>query len=401
MQRRALTWLLAASVVLNVWMAVVWLRSRPVERPRRPSVTFVRPVVTNLLRPIRTNLVIQPRLLTWAELESTNYSTYISNLRAIGCPEDTVRDIIVTDVNHLFSARRDAEMRLPAQQWWRSSPDAELAAAAEAKLTSLDAERREMLDQLLGPGWESDSRHFQGPLSLPALDGPVLGALSPEAKTAVRNVETEARAAWRQLKLAAAQEGREVSAGEAAALQQRTRERLAQVLGPAELEEYTLRYSPQAVRLREQLRNLDTTPEEFRALFQATEARDRELAQLADKTDVTSVERRAELERQREAAVRGALGDDRYAYQQLAQQPGFIEARATALKLGVGADAVLPLYQINQAVSEETRRVFADTTLTAEERTAELAFIEAQRLETLRQLLGDEAFRRLQQPVSQ
>jgi hypothetical protein len=398
MQRRALTWLLAASVVLNLAMAFLWLRARPAERPQRPSVTFVRPVVTNLLRPIRTNLVIQPRLLNWAELESTNYSIYISNLRAIGCPEDTVRDIIVADVNQLFTARRDTEVLLPSQQWWRSAPDAELAAAAEAKLTELDIERRGMLDQLLGPGWDSDTRYFQPPQSLPMFDGPVLSALSQETKTSVRSIEAKARAALQQLKRAAAAEGREVPASEIAALHQRTHEQLAQLLGPAELEEYTLRYSPQAERLRTQLHNFDATPEEFRALFQATEASDRELAQLAGKTDVTSIERRAELEKQREAAVREALGSDRYAYHQLAQQPGFIEARTTALKLGVGADTVLPLYQLNLAASEETRRVFSDTTLTSEQRTEELAMLEAQRLEMLRQLLGEEAFRRLQRP---
>ncbi len=371
MQRRALTWLLAASVVLNLAMAIAWLRARPAERPQRPSVTFVRPVVTNLLRPIRTNLIIQPRLLTWAELESTNYSLYISNLRGIGCPEETVRDIIVADVNHSFSARRDTEVQLPSQQWWRSAPDPEVAAAADARLLELDTERRTLLDQLLGPGWDSDNRSFQAPPSLPVLDGPVLGALPQATRTAVRSIEARARATLQQLKQAAAAEGREVPAGEVAALQQRTHEQLAALLGPAELEEYTLRFSPQAERLREQLRSFNATPEEFRALFQATETRDRELAQLAGKTDVASVERRAELEKQREAAVREALGSDRYAYHQLSQEPGFVEARATALKLGVPADTVVPLYQINLAAIEETRRVFSDTTLTAEERTEE------------------------------
>lgn len=33
----------------------------------------------------------------WSQLESANYATYISNLRAVGCPEQTVRDIITAD----------------------------------------------------------------------------------------------------------------------------------------------------------------------------------------------------------------------------------------------------------------------------------------------------------------
>jgi hypothetical protein len=364
-------------------LAVAWLRSTPVERPQRPTINVFRPVVTNVLRPIRTNLVIQPRLLTWSDLESTNYSIYIANLRGIGCPEETVRDIIVADVNQLFSARRNAEVTLPSQQWWRTEPDPEVAAAARAKLAALDEERRQLLTQLLGPGWDSEGRHFEPPQPFPALDGPLLGSLSSETKAAVHSVEAARRAALRELHETAAREGRSPSARELAAIEQAARAKLAELLGPAELEEYSLRYSPQADRLREQLRDFEPTAEEFRALFRATEPIESELAA------------------RREAVVREALGQERFAYHQLTRQPGFLEARDTALKLGVGAEAVLPLYQINLAASEETQRVLADPSLTQEEQTQQLALLEAQRLDTLRRVLGEEAFRRLQQQRAQ
>ncbi len=378
-------------------LAVAWLRSSPAERPQRPTINVFRPIVTNVLRPIRTNLVIQPRLLTWSDLESTNYSIYIANLRGIGCPEETVRDIIVADVNQLFSARRHAEVTLPSQQWWRAEPDPEVAAAAQAKLAALDEERRLLLTQLLGPGWDSEGRHFEPPQPFPALDGPLLGTLSSETKAAVHSVEAARRAALRELNETAAREGRSPGARELAAIEQSARTKLAELLGPAELEEYSLRYSPQADRLREQLRNFEPTADEFRALFRATEPIESELAQLAEQTDAASVLRRRELEVRREAVVREALGQERFAYHQLTRQPGFLEARDTALKLGVGAAAVLPLYQINLAASEETQRVLADPSLTQEEQTQQLALLEAQRLDTLRRVLGEEAFRRLQQ----
>src|SRR3989442_5976353 len=37
----------------------------------------------------------------WGQLESTDYRIYIGNLRAVGCPEETVRDIIVAEINKL------------------------------------------------------------------------------------------------------------------------------------------------------------------------------------------------------------------------------------------------------------------------------------------------------------
>src|SRR5215207_3202040 len=44
--------------------------------------------------------------LDWRNVESEDYKKYIANLRAIGCPEETIRDIIVADVNKLFEARK-------------------------------------------------------------------------------------------------------------------------------------------------------------------------------------------------------------------------------------------------------------------------------------------------------
>lgn len=42
----------------------------------------------------------------WSQLESINYFTYVANLRAIGCPEQTVRDILSADVDSLYARRR-------------------------------------------------------------------------------------------------------------------------------------------------------------------------------------------------------------------------------------------------------------------------------------------------------
>src|SRR5690349_13940800 len=39
----------------------------------------------------------------WRQMESEDYQQYLANLRAIGCPEKTVRDIILADVNDLFA----------------------------------------------------------------------------------------------------------------------------------------------------------------------------------------------------------------------------------------------------------------------------------------------------------
>src|SRR6516225_1861322 len=55
--------------------------------------------------PSRTNVVVRRQFFSWREVESADYPTYIANLRDIGCPEQTIRDIIIADVNAMYSRK--------------------------------------------------------------------------------------------------------------------------------------------------------------------------------------------------------------------------------------------------------------------------------------------------------
>ena len=46
--------------------------------------------------------------LQWAQLESEDYKTYIARLRSIGCPEQTLRDIIIADLDKLMAPELQA-----------------------------------------------------------------------------------------------------------------------------------------------------------------------------------------------------------------------------------------------------------------------------------------------------
>src|SRR6267378_5933873 len=134
----------------------------------------------------RTNFVVRRQIFSWRELESTDYPTYVANLREIGCPEQTIRDIIIADVNALYARRRAAELVTSEQQWWRSEPDAEVMEAAAEKSKALEDERRGLLTRLLGANWEAGDIVSLPRPSQPGvvLDGPVLGLLPAETKQA-------------------------------------------------------------------------------------------------------------------------------------------------------------------------------------------------------------------------
>src|SRR5687767_8219127 len=58
----------------------------------------------------------------WSEVESADYKEYIAKLRAVLCPEDTIRDIIVADINKLY-APREAPFKLVVEAPEDSSGD--------------------------------------------------------------------------------------------------------------------------------------------------------------------------------------------------------------------------------------------------------------------------------------
>jgi len=51
---------------------------------------------------------VRRQFFSWQQLESPDYQTYVANLRDIGCPEQTIRDIIIADRKcDVYAAARD------------------------------------------------------------------------------------------------------------------------------------------------------------------------------------------------------------------------------------------------------------------------------------------------------
>jgi len=101
--------LLRFSVLANLALSalVLWLvRERRTAGPAVPTIA----VPENHPQPIAAVEPARPPApvpFRWSQLESTDYHTYLANLRGIGCPEQTVRDIITADVDGVFAQRRE------------------------------------------------------------------------------------------------------------------------------------------------------------------------------------------------------------------------------------------------------------------------------------------------------
>ena len=381
--------ILKVSVAANIALAVGWLFYSQQTSMRISRLSLATSPAT---LKVKTNVVVRRQFFTWSEVESDDYPTYVTNLRDIGCPEQTLRDIIIADVNALYARRKAMEIISPEQQWWRPEPDTNLVQMLQYRVHELDGERRSLLAKLLGDNWETGDL-----MSLPrptrqgvALDGPILGALSDDSKRAVQEIIGRQRDAEELLAETARKEGRSPSPAERAQIRQRMRSELAGVLSPTQLEEYLLRYSDAARGLRSELATLkrfSVTPDEFRALFRGTDAIYEKLSLLADQTDSASAQQTAQLNEQRENAIRLALGKDRYAQYKLLHDAGYRDAYALAEQANL-PEAAPALFEINQAAAEELARIRSNTNIAQELRDIELKKAELEQLRATAQALG-------------
>jgi hypothetical protein len=379
------------SLGVNLVLAGIWLTVAP-GHPLARGVAAELAVSNNAT--VKTNVLLRRQFFSWAEIESPDYPTFIANLRNIACPEQTIRDIIIADINALFARRISMDVLTPDQQWWRSEPDPEIAAAAEKRLHVLEVERRVLLTQLLGISWESGDLVSLPRPSRPALtlDGPVLGALPSEVKQIVQ--EASARATDRLDAYLEAQRlaGRKPDPAEIAKLRQQTREELSRILTPPQIEEFLLRYSQGANDLRARLGELkyfEASPDEFRAIFRATDSVDQQIELLTGKQDANSVLQRNQLLQQREDALKTALGTERYSVYRFLQDPLFRDAIARAEQAGT-PEAAQKIYEVNLAMAQHLNEIRANTNLTADQRAIALKQAELEQLKANAQVTGQE-----------
>jgi hypothetical protein len=386
---------LIALLTLNVALAValfyhLWM-DLPQADPTAPPVPE-----GQARRSPRTGVVVMRQPFTWSEIESEDYPTYISNLRDISCPESTIRDIILAEVNHLFARRRAVEVITPEEQWWRSIPDPEVARTAQKKLLALEDDRRQLLTQLLGSGWERVDPAEAGAQNVVSLNGIILGNLPAEKKFAVQEISLRAQKRILAYMDEQQKAGKPVDPAEYARLRQQTRDELAQHLNPEQLEEYLLRNSYTANRMRTELRALGLEPEEFRLLFRARDAVEQQLQVLSSSNNPEDAKRRMELERQRDQALLQVVGPERYQQYNLQQDPTFRQTQAAAQRIGIAQDAFIAFYQVNKATEAERQRIRNDRTLTPNQQADAIRQIQEDQQEALRALLGEEAYLRYQ-----
>jgi hypothetical protein len=92
----------------------------------------------------------------WRNLPTNDYVKYIASLREIGCPDKTIQEIIIADIEERF--RQEAMDVLAAQKFWvTGSQTFDASRSLRARLLEIDRKKSQLVEQLLGLQWQQDA----------------------------------------------------------------------------------------------------------------------------------------------------------------------------------------------------------------------------------------------------
>lgn len=402
--------ILIFSLGLNVILAttIVWaIHRRNAATPPETVISKVggnkassniAPMAATESAPALTNEVTAP--FSWSAVESTDYLAYRDNLRAIGCPEQRIRDIIIADVDALFAGRaRDYVAPLQSRFWEIASRprDAEkVFKEHEAALDKMDEERKQIFQELFGEtNPHRSARDARRQVSRNANKDSLLDFLAEAKRAGVRAIQDELASALSAVRneqfTGTSAEKRKQREAKEREIRSTTEEKMKALLTSEEFAEYKLRNSSGAA-VRYQVARMTLSETEARQIAQAIADKTEASAKLEAKDPATKTAK-AQLDELAQTEIKKLLGDTRYAEYQRASDGRYTETARVIERLQLPEQTAVAIYQARLEAEKLATKLRADNSASTEERNAALEVLRVEAENSVRQLVGDKAFK--------
>jgi hypothetical protein len=397
-----LSYIIIGSLGLNAILVAAVVHKRTAAPA--PTVTETKSVSTSTTiaekktespAPVMVSVPGEP--FTWHRVEAEDYHKYVANLRAIGCPEETVQDIIYNDVTKVYAEKLRALSRQNASgEYWKSD-EYSYNSERNRKYRELTEEKKALLIALLGVDLDKVRRERQG---IPDYEA-ARTAYLPEEK---RKPAEEIRQRFQDLEQATYQKYRDYygpeRTAELAEINKQREAELSKLLTPTELEEYKVRTSQTATQMKYDLAAFEPSEQEFRALFKAREAYDQATMNLRfggpdpDKPEETKL--MAEATKLRDEEAKKVLGEERYKEYKRAQDYGYRELYQLAQRSGLPKETASKVYDMKEATEAQARQIRSDQNLSAEQRQQALLEIKNLAEKAVQESLGEKNYKNYQ-----
>ena len=338
---------------------------------------------------------------SWREVESEDYKKYIANLRAIHCPEETVRSIIMADVNKFYSAKLAPYRKPKGQdeyQFWKTGNGGWGGQRESDEFYKMQRqfqkEKQALLKELLGANYADGLKAFSSwPESPDKSD--LLESMPQEKKEKLQEVDER----YNDLRQAFYRKTRgyqdEDDQAELKKMEKQKHDELAKILTPEELFEREVRGSDLSNNLKwNELRAFDATEEEFRAIFKARQTAEFAQSETSTNSDQSSYwQMRQKAQKEAEEGLKDVLAPDRLAELKLAENYEYSSLVEIAQRNNLPKETAKDIYGMKTEVEKAARDIQSDRSLTSEQRTEKLKVIKAETEKTVAELLGQRGFK--------
>jgi hypothetical protein len=329
-----------------------------------------------------TNTLIKK--FTWESVEAPDYKEYIANLRSVGCPEETIRDIITADVNKLYDAKKKALRGTPKKfEFWKGG-NPFMAAMGDSemmeKMKALDDERNGVLRALgIEPDFKSAVAQMVNPLE-------AMFDFVPEGK---RNQLMKLMSDMQTKMAKSMKDGGQPDPAEIGKAQKEMEMAVKAMLTPEEAMDYDLRMSMTANIMRTQIAGFDPNEEEFLSVFKLRKSFDDQFSPMS-RGNETEDERkkREEAEKQLKEQVKQTLGEARYKDYELGQDYVFQQMFRAAKRAELGAAEAKQAYDMKKTAESQATKIRTDESLSQEQKTAALQAIRQETESSMARALG-------------
>ena len=365
---------------------------------QRPVATAPTQVVTNLVvkklsAPVLTvtNEVVEAPAFTWSSVESQDYFEYVRKLRGVGCPEETIRDIIIADVNKLYASKARSIVSPGEFKFWKTDPrySNSMSLSTQKQLQALDHEKKTLIHDLLGIDLDREMAKLSDTGSYSEQAYAFLGAEKSQQLIALRD---QYRTMERDIYAAADGDLSTEQRQQIDAIRKQRDAAIAALLTPAELEEYQLRSSNTARNMRYSLSSFDPSEDEFRQIYRLRKTFDDQYSNV-DGNDKVAQEQRRQAQVALDSQLKSLLGEQRYQEYKLAQSGDYQDLYRVAQRYDLPKEVAKNVYDMRQAVEAERRKVEQNQNFTPDQKKEILQAMQQKTEQAVQEAMGEKGYK--------
>ncbi|MEJ0090367.1 MAG: hypothetical protein WDM80_11570 [Limisphaerales bacterium] len=403
-----ISFVILLSLVANIMLAAAWFRTTHASPKPVEEAAVIEPVMETAASPPvavsedgAIGLTSQAR---WSDLQTEDFREFVRRLHAIGCPEETIKDLVLAKLNRNFSVKQRAlwqDNDFNSNDYWKPykrQRDPAMAKKNRGRMhewRDLQKEKTALLVELFGVDVEKERRKEEGFGEDWGWNSGSLAYLPEAKRDAVQKYLDDFQE--KQQEFYASIQGAWDSdvRAERDRLEQEKMDGLAQILTPQELREYALRSSQIASQVQSGIRGVDLTRAQYEALFDVRSKYGDSIYNWSDEgNDAETIKQIEQNKKDLQADIASTLGASKAQELERAEDYSYQQLNRLAKRSNLPPGTAAKVYDFKGAAEKAVQELAANTDLTPEQQQAARAQIKTETEQAVKAALGDKIYKR-------